>query len=66
MSKPINSDWIATFPAIFQESQRGVLEIIEKAGFDKGIQRAAEIAAAYSLEDREVHAMAERSEVGNA
>lgn len=47
------NDWIATFPAIFENSPvvRSCLEGVEKAGFEKGLQRAAEIAASYALED---------------
>lgn len=46
----MKTDWIATFPAIFQESHRSVLETIEKAGFERGLQKASQIAASYSLE----------------
>ena len=47
------SDWIKTFPLVFQDypSVRSCLETIEKAGFEKGIQRAAQVAASYALED---------------
>ena len=38
----VGTDWIATFLQIFEESQHGVLEQVERAGFERGIQRAAQ------------------------
>ena len=51
------TDWIATFPQVFNESQRSVLTVIEKAGFDKGLQQAARVAAMYALESPEYDAL---------
>lgn len=51
----MKTDWIATFPLIFQDtpSVRSCLEGVEKAGFERGIQRAARVAASYALESGE-------------
>ncbi len=47
------SDWIKTFPQIFDDSPavRACLRSVEKAGFEKGLQVAAQTAASYALED---------------
>ncbi len=45
------TDWIATFPAIFNESQRDVLAQVERSGYEKALQDAAKCAASYALED---------------
>lgn len=53
------NDWIKTFPAIFQDSPavRTCLETVEKAGFEKGIQEAARVAASYALESAEADSL---------
>ncbi len=51
------TDWVLTFPQMFNDSQRGILSHIEKAGFEKGLQRASEIAATYALENSEADSL---------
>ena len=53
------SDWIKTFPLIFQDTPavRACLEGIEKSGFEKGLQRASQIAASYALESTEADSL---------
>jgi len=46
-----STDWVKTFPAFFDDSHRDLLKSVERAGFEAGLQRAAQVAASYALED---------------